>query len=759
MFEDDKDRKFKQANDNVKYLESQLTPLVESNSKLKESIHALQYYMEQRRLDFAQLLSYKKERHLQINLSDMVDVYEWLKKDIENYLEQIQELETENKMFKLFIQQQDEETRNEIEKLNATILKHEQTITKQLEQFNLEQKKNSDHQITLKLEFNKKLENQEIKFKDLIQLIELEKDEISKKYQQLDDEYQQKLKKQKQELVNQFDKQERQNQTEFSKQIKELNDQIQKLDIKNRQHLTELQNIKQDNGLLAQQCSQQQKSITKLNRQVENLLQTLKSNRDEITALNLEKTNLINQIESLKQQIEKLNKKEIELQQYIKNQRDQYAEQQTKFENLISEQETTIKEINSQIGKKELCIKELSDMNVKIDKTYQDKLNKQRIKYEQLLYPNKFINTDQLLYKETMIQHDDTAIKEVIEDYELMLSQYSNQLESQTIKLQALEKSFQDKLNALKLQFDQKAAKLAKDYEQKFLRESKQQKLQIEELTLLKQKELEAQKIKQNTELEKLNLEFENKTQHYVNQIQNLQNQANEDAKIIDQLNQLIISLQDNTYELKKSHEQQLEMLRSNHSIGKQQLTAAFEERFNKVNDELKKLQLEKESFEIIRIQDQKALNEAKKKIEQQQLTITQTKEESKQQQQVIGEQAYMMEQYQLQIQRLNELIKQLQQEVENSKQIYNIFRNQPTIMHRQSDDSHYKSDIKKAANTQFKFSRTKQVTRQSNRPALHNTSTTFILQNGAEQQQLPKVRSISTNQIRTTPRHHSSQV
>ncbi|CAD8062085.1 unnamed protein product [Paramecium primaurelia] len=758
MFEDDKDRKLKQANDNVKYLESQLTPLVESNSKLKESIHALQYYMEQRRLDFAQLLSYKKERHLQINLSDMVDVYEWLKKDIENYLEQIQELETENKMFKLFIQQQDEETRNEIGKLNATILKQEHTIKKQLEQFNLEQKKNQDHQLTLKLEYDKKLENQEIKFRDLIQLIENEKDEISKKYQQLDDEYQQKLKKQKLELINQFDKQERQNQTEFSKQLKELNDQIQKLDIKNRQLLTEMQNVKQDNGLLAQQCSSQQKNITKLNRQVENLLQTLKNNRDEISTLNLEKTNLLNLIDSLKIQIEKQNKKEIELQQYIKNQRDQYIEQQTKFENQISEQEITIKEINSQLGKKELCIKELSDMNVKIDKTYQDRLNKQRIKYEQLLYPNRFINTDQLLYKETMIQHDDTLIKEVIEDYELMLSQYANQLESQTIKLQSLENSFQEKQNALKLQFDQKVAKLAKDYEQKFLRESKQQKLQIEELHLLKQKELEAQKIKQSNEIEKLNVEFENKTQHYVNQIQNLQNQSNEDAKIIDQLNQLIIQLQDNTYELKQSHEQQLEMLRNNHQIGKQQLTVAFEERFNKVNDELKKLQLEKDNFELIRIQDQKVLNEIKKKNDVQQTIIIQIKEESKQQQQVISEQVFMMEQYQQQIQRLNDGIKQLQQEVENSKQVYNIFRNQPTIMHRQSDDSHYKSDIKKSTNTQFKFSRTKQVTRQSNRPALHNTSTTFIIQNG-EQSQLPKVRSISTNQIRTTPRHHSSQV
>lgn len=33
----------------------------------------------------------------------MIDVYHWLKKDIENYLTQIHDLETENSMFKMFI--------------------------------------------------------------------------------------------------------------------------------------------------------------------------------------------------------------------------------------------------------------------------------------------------------------------------------------------------------------------------------------------------------------------------------------------------------------------------------------------------------------------------------------------------------------------------------------------------------------------------------------------------------------------------------
>ncbi|CAD8081997.1 unnamed protein product [Paramecium sonneborni] len=756
MFEDDKDRKLKQANDNVKYLESQLTPLVESNSKLKDSIHALQYYMEQRRLDFAHLLNYSKERPLKINLSDMVDVYEWLKKDIENYLEQIQELETENKMFKLFIQQQDEETRNQVGKFNDIILQHEQTISQQQEKINQEYLKNQDYQLQFKLEFEKKLETQENKYKDIIQLIEFEKEEISQKYNQLDDEYQQKLKKQKQELINQFDKQERQNQTEFIKQLKELNDQIQKLDIKNRQLLTEMQNVKQDNGILAQQCSQQQKNINKLNRQAENLLQTLKSAREEISALNFEKISLQNQIEQLKLQMDKQNKKEIELQSYIKNQRDQQLEIQNKLENQICESVNKIKDIISEIGKKDLFIKELSEANVKMEQLYQEKINKQRIKYEQMLYPDQSINTDLLLYKETMVQFDDTSIKEVIEDYEMIISHYAIQLENQTIKLKTLENSFQEKQAAIKLQFDQKAIKLAKDYEQKFVNESKKQKQKIEEINQQNQKELDSLKIKLDTEVEKLNLENQNKNQHYINEIQNLNNQINEDAKIIDQLNQLIIQLQDTTYQLKQSHEQQLEVLRNNHAIGKQQLTLAFEERFDKVNSELKTLQLEKESFDIVRIQDQKALNEGKKKIEQQQSIIMQIKEESKQQQQIISEQAYMMEQYQLQIQRLNEGIKQLQNEMENSKQVYNIFKNQSMIVHRQFDDSNLKSDIKKASNTSFKFSRTKQFTRQSNRPGLHNKSTNFVIQNG-ELQQLPKVRSTSTNQIRITPRQHSS--
>lgn len=39
----------------------------------------------------------------------MVNIYEWLQKDIHNYNAKIRTLETENEMFKLFIKESDDE--------------------------------------------------------------------------------------------------------------------------------------------------------------------------------------------------------------------------------------------------------------------------------------------------------------------------------------------------------------------------------------------------------------------------------------------------------------------------------------------------------------------------------------------------------------------------------------------------------------------------------------------------------------------------
>ncbi|CAD8131028.1 unnamed protein product [Paramecium sonneborni] len=152
------------------------------------------------------------------------------------------------------------------------------------------------------------------------------------------------LKKRKflQNISNQTTKfQERQDQTELAKQLKELNDLI----LKNRQFLSEIQNIKQDNMLLASYY--------------------------EISGLNIEQTNLLSQIEQIKQQIDELNKKKLSFtntlkikginsQKYKVYLRIKYLNKKLQIQN------------QNRTQKNRITYQRILDMNVKIDKSYQE---------------------------------------------------------------------------------------------------------------------------------------------------------------------------------------------------------------------------------------------------------------------------------------------------------------------------------------------------------------------------------------------------
>ncbi|KAM3128278.1 hypothetical protein pb186bvf_019635 [Paramecium bursaria] len=755
--------KLENAINNVRFLEQKIGPLSEDNQLLKSSIHALIYYMEERRRDFASLLQSKTpEREILIKIGDLNQVYEGLKEDIND----------------LYLGLRDKD--NFINSLHIQIKEQEQSFVTERETFkdkikllhedkdNLRQaiQQNDLFVQTLREQHYREIQQKELE-KDQVQaqnqqhirILQNEHQKVLESIKMHDEDQDKKLNEIKAEFQLQKDKMELQQLSEIQYVRQELQDKINQLDVRNRQNLTELQNSKQDQLVLNQNLTSAQKQINKYKKQLENQFNLTKQLKDEIIQLRIQKDDLLKQQDLLKIELDRQTKQHHEVQKRYQKSREQidYLENEKISEQTKKQYEQ--KQLEQQIQGRNAQIQKLKEEMLNIQQYYQRQNIVQRVKYEKMIDSTRVVEENLLEFvmidKET--QFDDPVTKEKLAKLEQLTTELEAQLFNQKVLYDQQAIKFAQQQNQLKQQMELKVVRIMQDFEKQLKQESEKHKYQVEQLIILKQNDLAKKDLEHSQDRTSLIFHYENDIDKLKQQIKQLNEYLLHEKEQVAICNNTIVELQENLIIQRLDNEKDLKKQEENNQIQILQLQQIYNIKQQELNGTIQKLQQEIEDNKKNQTADQKVIGEMRKRIETLNGQVQATKEENRQLNSMLDNKEEVIDQSNSQLSRQNEVIKYLQIELENTKQVYNIFKNSSSIQPNKiqiPDEYPIKGELKKILQYRVPSKDTnRQKYTRSKRPLYSNISIN-LAQTVHQERSLPKIRSTSKNEdTRSSPR------